>query len=153
MSAALATDRAAATDRIVESLLPRASQLTRLLLGRGSRSLTRAECGVLSTLSAGPRRVTELAATEVLAQPTVTQLVDRMQRRGLVERTRHDGDRRVVLVSITDAGHEALQTVRREYRELLRAAVADVPADELAALATATDALQQLIDAVQEMRP
>lgn len=146
------TDRDAALDAIVLNFLPRASQLTRLLLGTGSRTLTRAEGGMLSTLTAGPRRITELATTEALAQPTVTQLVDRLQNRGLVDRTRDPRDRRVVLVSITEDGREALEQVRAEYRKLLRTVARDLPENELAALLTATGTLQRLITAVQEAR-
>lgn len=153
MSTDVLADRAAAIDEIATQLVPRASQLTRLLLGSGSRTLTRAEAGLLSTLTAGSRRITELAATEVLAQPTVTQLVDRLQRRGLVDRARDPGDGRVVLVSITDAGQAALERVRDEYRAALRAAAGDLADAELAALVTATHALAHLINAVHESRP
>jgi len=153
MPADLLIDRTAALDEIAKNLVPRASQLTRLLLGRGSRTLSRAEGGLLSTLSARPRRITELAATEVLAQPTVTQLVDRLQKRGFVQRDRDASDGRVVLVSITDAGRDALEQLRGEYRAQMRAAAADLPDDELAALVRATESLQHLIDAVQEARP
>jgi DNA-binding MarR family transcriptional regulator len=152
MSTELATDRSARIDEVAADLLPRASQLTRLLLSGGSRTLTRAEGGLLSTLAAGPRRITELAVSEVLAQPTVTQLVDRLQRRGLVERTRDARDGRVVLVSITDAGRAALEGTREEYRVTLRAAAADLPDADLDALVAATRALERLIDAVQERR-
>jgi DNA-binding MarR family transcriptional regulator len=153
MFAGFATDRAAAIDEIAAHLVPRASQLTRLLLSTGSRTLSRAEGGLLSTLTSGPRRITELAASEALAQPTVTQLVDRLQKRGLVDRTRDANDGRVVLVSITAAGHDALDQVRAEYRTLLRQAASDLPEEDLAALARATEALARLIDAVQEARP
>jgi DNA-binding MarR family transcriptional regulator len=152
MSTDVLSDRIAAIDEIAAHLLPRASQLTRLLLGTGSRTLTRAEGGLLSTLSAGPRRITELAATEVLAQPTVTQLVDRLQQRGLVQRDRDAIDRRVVLVSITDAGRAELEQTRAEYRVQLRAAAADLPDADVDALLRATRTLERLIDAVQERR-
>src|SRR4051794_34184225 len=152
MSAVL-TDRTTAIDEIAVNLVPRASQLTRLLLSTGSRAITRAEGGLLSTLSLGPRRITELATTEVLAQPTVTQLVDRMQKRGLVERARHADDGRVVMVSITDAGRAVLDQTRSEYRAVLRRAASDLDDAELAALVSATETLKHLIDAVQEARP
>jgi DNA-binding MarR family transcriptional regulator len=151
MSALLA-DHTAEIDEIAAHLVPRASQLTRLLLSGGRRTLTRAEGGLLSTLTAGPRRITELAATEVLAQPTVTQLVDRLEKRGLVVRARDRRDRRVVLVSITPDGREELERTREEYRIALRAAAADLPAEDVEALVAATRVLERLIDAVQERR-
>ena len=59
--------------------------------------------------------------TEALAQPTVTQLVDKLEGRGLVTRARSDDDGRVVLVAITDAGRAALEEVRAEIRANMRA--------------------------------
>jgi DNA-binding MarR family transcriptional regulator len=153
MPSGLLIDRVEAIDEIATNLVPRASQLTRLLLSRGSRALTRAEGSLLRTLTGGPHSITELPTTEVLAQPTVTQLVDRLEKRGLVERARDAGDRRVVLVSITVEGRETLDALRAEYRAVLRQAAGDLPEEELAALLRATGTLQRLIDAVQETRP
>ncbi|MBX5441597.1 MAG: MarR family transcriptional regulator [Solirubrobacteraceae bacterium] len=144
-----AADRAAAIDEVAETLLPRASRLTRLLLRAGSRALTRGEAGLLATLTARPHRITELAETETLAQPTVTQLVDRLQRRGLVERSRDPGDGRVVLVSLTPRGRDALERLRAENRALLRRHVETLPDEDVAALLDATAVLGRLIDAVQ----
>lgn len=152
MTTTVSLDRASAIDEIVTHLVPRASQLTRLLLSTGSRTLSRAEGGLLSTLQTGPKRITDLAVSEVLAQPTVTQLVDRLQKRGFAERSRDERDGRVVLVSITPTGEEALDEMRSEYRAKLRAAVGDLPEAELSALASATATLVHLIVAAQDRR-
>jgi hypothetical protein len=67
------SSRAEAIDLIATTLASRASRLTRLLVrSAGSHELSRSEVGALLTLLDGPRRITELAATETLAQPTVT---------------------------------------------------------------------------------
>src|ERR1700729_2027637 len=97
-------DRSEAIDRVATTLLGRAARLTRLLMPSGAHELSRTEAGVLGTLRDGPRRITELAATEALAQPTVTQLVDKLEGRGLVARGRSGDDGRVVLVEMTAAG-------------------------------------------------
>jgi predicted transcriptional regulator len=39
-------------------------------------------------LGSGPRRITELAELERLAQPTLTQLVQRLEQQGFVNRER-----------------------------------------------------------------
>ena len=62
----LATDRAAAIDVVSASLVPRASLATRLLLRQTRRRISRSEAGILSALSGGPRRITELADLEAL---------------------------------------------------------------------------------------
>lgn len=144
-----AARREDAIEELAEALLPRASRLTRLLLRPGSRALSRTEGGVLATLASGSRRITELADSEALAQPTVTQLVDRMQRRGLVARERSAEDGRVVLVSIAPRGRELLDQTREQYRALLREAVRELPDDDVGALVAATATLQRLIDVLQ----
>jgi DNA-binding MarR family transcriptional regulator len=142
--------RTTAVQNVAEHLLPRASLITRLLIRRGTGGISRAEAGILSNLEHEPRRVTDLAASQALAQPTVTQLVGRLEERGLVARGRHPGDGRVVLVSLTTAGQEALEALRAEYRTVLRDHLAGRSDAEVQALAAATDALQDLIASLQD---
>src|ERR1700761_1762660 len=118
--------RTEAIDLVTSTLLARANRLTRLLMRSGAHPLSRTEAGVLSTLTEGPCRITELAATEALAQPTVTQLVDKLESRGLVARSRSGDDGRVVMVDITAAGAAALEEVRAEIRANMRGALADL---------------------------
>jgi len=105
---------------------------------------------VLSTLSRGHRRITELAEHEGLAQPTVTVLVGKLEARGLVSRGRDTSDGRVVLVDITDEGRVALERLRAEYREVLDDRMASMTDEEVASLRAATDTLGALIDALQQ---
>jgi DNA-binding MarR family transcriptional regulator len=143
------SDRAAAIDLVASDLLGRAARLTRLLMRSGAHTLSRTEAGVLATLTDGPRRITELAATEALAQPTVTQLVDKLEGRGLVARRRSGSDGRVVLVGITDSGGEHLEEVRAEIRANMREALADLPDAELTELAHAAETLGSLLETLQ----
>jgi DNA-binding MarR family transcriptional regulator len=145
----LIISRPEAVARVAGSLLPRASLLTRVLLRRVHHELSRAEVGLLSTLESGPRRITDLAEYEALAQPTITQLVNRLQQRGLVARERDPSDGRAVLVAATGAGREALAEVRSRYGALLAEHVRDMSDSDLAALVAATDALGRLIEALQ----
>jgi DNA-binding MarR family transcriptional regulator len=138
-------DRAEAIDLVASNLLGRAARLTRLLMRSGAHEISRTEVGVLATLSDGPRRITQLAMTEALAQPTVTQLIDKLEGRGLVSRSRSDQDGRVVLVEITTAGAAALETVRALIRANMREALADLPDAELIELAHAADTMGSLI--------
>jgi DNA-binding MarR family transcriptional regulator len=147
--ASKAASRAAAVETVARQLLPRASLISRLALRRGGTGLSRAEAGILSGLADGPQRVTELAASQALAQPTVTQLVGRLEERGQVVRGSHPDDGRVVLVSLTDDGRAALEALRSEYRQLLRDHLADRSDGDVQALAVATEVLQDLIDALQ----
>jgi DNA-binding MarR family transcriptional regulator len=139
-------DRADAIDLVASNLLGRAARLTRLLMRSGAHEISRTEVGVLATLSDGPRRITQLAMTEALAQPTVTQLIDKLEGRELVSRSRSEEDGRVVLVEITAAGAEALEVVRRLIRANMREALVDLPDAELTELAHAADTMGSLIE-------
>jgi DNA-binding MarR family transcriptional regulator len=144
--ASSSTDRSAAIDLVASTLLGRAARLTRLLMRSGAHEISRTEVGVLATLSEGPRRITQLAMTEALAQPTVTQLVDKLQGRGLVTRTRSKEDGRVVLVAITDEGAAALEAVRAEIRANMREALVELSDAELTELAHAGETMGRLIE-------
>jgi DNA-binding MarR family transcriptional regulator len=124
--------------------------LVRLLVGRLGGELSRTEVGLLSTLSDGPRRITELAELERLKQPTMTLLVQRLEQEGLVSRQRQAADdRRVVLVNLTEAGTVALEDYRAQARATLGAYVAEMPDEQVEALAAATETLADLVTLLQ----
>jgi DNA-binding MarR family transcriptional regulator len=100
--------------------------------------------------SARSRRITELAELEGLAQPTITILIKQLEEKGLVTRTRQSGDGRVVLVDLTDSGNVALEHYRGRLRAVLGGYLAEIADEQVAALATATETLAQLVDVLQQ---
>jgi DNA-binding MarR family transcriptional regulator len=71
--------------------------------------LTGPQLVVLKELvEASPRSVSELAAAVNLSQATVTGILDRLERKRMVERMRDSRDRRRVLVSPTPVAQEVL---------------------------------------------
>jgi DNA-binding MarR family transcriptional regulator len=137
-------------DYVSKQLLPDAGLLVRLLVREVGGELSRTEVGLLSTLSGGPRRITELAGLEGLAQPTMTILVKQLEHRGLVRRDRQADDGRVVLVHLTHSGAAALEDYRARARELLGTYLAEIPDEQVEKLAAATDALAQLVALLQQ---
>jgi DNA-binding MarR family transcriptional regulator len=143
------TERSEQIEFVSGQLLARAALLTRLLTRQLEGELSRTEAGILSTLESGPRRVTELAELEGLAQPTMTLLVKQLEARLLVSRERHAEDGRVVLVRVTDSGKAALSAFRGEAQTALRSYLEEMSDDQIQALATTTDAFQALIALLQ----
>ena len=133
---------------VATELVPSGALLTRLVT-REVGGLPRSEVGVLNTLGAGPRRITELAELEGLAQPTMTLLVKRLEEQGLVARERSDADGRVVIVTITVAGSRALAGFLEQVHDFLRDALAELPDARIEALAVAAGALAELITTLQ----
>ena len=60
-----------------------------------------------------------------------TGLIDRMAERGLIERTRLEDDRRVVLVGLTPAGKEMLDEIQIMKRDLMHAVLGRLDAAQL----------------------
>ena len=141
--------RAERIDYVAGHLLPHAALLTRLLIKEVRGELSRTEGGVLNTLSGGPRRITELAELEGLAQPTMTLLVQTLEQRGWVKRRRPADDGRVVLVSLTEAGKTTLEEFRTQFGAALRAHMDTMPDEQIAALETATETLGSLVGVLQ----
>ena len=93
--------------------------------------LTLSQYGLLEGLS-GRRvaRVQELAADAGIAAPTATRILDALERRGIVRRTRSREDRRAVAVSLTEFGEQALQAEEEWLRGRQRAFYASLPPAE-----------------------
>ena len=100
-------------ENLADELDQRLTALWHVLGRRGKRDLSRTAASVLATLrDLGPRRITELAESEAIAQPTVTTLVGRLERDGFVERRPDPADARAVLVHLSRAGRERLDAMR-----------------------------------------
>ncbi len=66
------------------------------------------------------RACSEIAERMINRDPDITRLVDRLERRGLVARSREGQDRRVITTRITPAGLELLQSLDRPIEEFNR---------------------------------
>ena len=140
------TRRSRQLDELAAALPQRASALTRIFFTRTATNVSRTEVGLLAALSTRPHRITELVAREGISQPAVTQLVNRLERRGWADRRTDPQDGRVVLVAITDAGGEALERVRADYRALLHEEITALDDEEVETLAAAVGILDRLIE-------
>jgi DNA-binding MarR family transcriptional regulator len=153
LPSSMSTTRDEQTGYVASQLVPRAALLTRLLGRHLQGSLTRPEIGVLNTLQAGPQRITDLAELEGVAQPTMTQLVNRLEQQGLVRRERRRDDGRVVVVSTTEAGIVALDGYRDQITVALSRYLDSMSDEEIEALATATETIAELARMLQRGGP
>jgi DNA-binding MarR family transcriptional regulator len=109
--------------------------------------LTLAQLSILLTLlDQGPIRMTELAAHERVRTPTTTVAIRRLEKLGLVKRSRDPSDLRAVLVDITPKGlaqhREALAARRAQLARLL----AKLSPEDLETLTRALVPLERLTD-------
>lgn len=97
---------------------------------------------LLSTVETGRLRMSELAAMGLVSRSRLTYIVDRLERRGLVERGRCESDRRGVWAMLTDAGNELLEATAPGHVDSVRARLLDhLDADEVRDTSTAIDRL------------
>lgn len=96
--------------------------------------LDRQQYWVLGGLARSPQRMSALAESAQTSQASLTGIVDRLEDRGLVARLRSCEDRRVIEVSITEAGAAELARARAIFTERLEHTLAPLGADERAVL-------------------
>jgi len=121
---------------------------------RTPRDMSLTSVLALSTLDrTGPRRVTELAASEGITQPSVTALVAGLVRAGYVERRSDPSDRRVVMVAITEAGSAFVRERRAATAQVFADAVDRLSPQEAATLGAALPVIERLHGLIEELRP
>jgi DNA-binding MarR family transcriptional regulator len=145
------SERAEQLEYIAEHLLTRSAILVRLLVKQvRSREVSRTEMQVLSILSEGPRKITELAELEGVAQPTMTLLVKRLEEQGWTQREGLPGDGRVVMISLTAAGRAAQRKFRARFLAAMRTDLQELSDEQLQALSAATETLDSFVDDLQQ---
>ena len=92
--------------------------------------------------SRGPLRPVDIASLLERAPNSVSMIVDRMVKAGLVRRTRDRKDRRTVLVSLTTKGDEAVRPAVAAAWEFINKLLSLLSHDEQRALAGALEALK-----------
>ena len=102
----------------------------------------------LSALSvvvfAGPIGIGALATAEGVAAPTMTRLVDGLERDGYVHRRPDPADARGVLVEATATGRRVLTKGRQRRVRTLASGLAGLSAEELAAIARGAELIERV---------
>jgi DNA-binding MarR family transcriptional regulator len=117
------------------------------------RDMSLTSAATLATLDrTGPRRITDLAASEGVTQPAMTVLVRVMEESGLVERRGDPSDKRVTLACLTGAGASYVRARRQAGVQAYAGLIDKLTDDEVEALVAALPALQHLAELDSEDR-
>lgn len=109
-----------------------------------AHDLTPQQAQLLCRLMAGPIGMTELRQALHLEKSSLTGLVDRVERRGLVQRVRPSHDRRACDIALTSQGRRLANATHRAISDRLEMLAGDV---SLADQATLTTTISQLLEA------
>jgi DNA-binding MarR family transcriptional regulator len=106
-------------------------------------ALSLVHLNVLTAIEAdGPLSMKRLAEAMDVTDASATGIVDRMEKRGLVERRHATEDRRVVLVHLTEAGRGVFSQMAEHRRETLSRILSELNDDEVSALLIGMKALK-----------
>lgn len=106
--------------------------------------LSNPQCLVLKTIDEnGPSSLASMSRYLNVSPANMTGLVDRLEKKGLVRRTRKLGDRRVTIVELTDEGRPLSQSVPDPIEEKLVTGLKDVSPIDLQHI---VDAFQKVVD-------
>jgi len=98
-------------------------------------ALSLVHLNVLTAIEAeGPLAMKQLAELMDVSDASATGIVDRMEKRGLVERRHGTTDRRVVLVYRTSAGEQVFGEMAAHRRGMLSRVLAELSEEEMGAL-------------------
>ncbi len=108
--------------------------------------LSMAQLNILYTLQrCGEMPMSRLAEMLNVSLSNATGLIDRIEERGLIERTRVPEDRRIVLIRVTAAGERMLGDIDALSDDLIRTVLGRLDVAELAAVALAFGSLREAL--------
>ena len=136
-------------DAIAEMIELETDLMWRYLIDRDTLSASAAL--VVNRLhNEGPMRLTALAEAEGASQSGMTQLVQRMERQGLLERWSDPDDGRASLVMLGDAGRQNWETRAALRRQRIAALLPSVSRDDQLALWLAAQVVNRVLGQMRE---
>ena len=134
---------------VLGDLVTAGHRLTRLAAHEVGGASSPAVWRTLSVLVSWPggMRLGVLAERSRVAQPTTTKIVRALVAQGWIAQVTDPSDARATLLEITTAGEAALADWRDRLATALVPRFADLPADDVAALARAVELIMARVDA------
>jgi DNA-binding MarR family transcriptional regulator len=112
--------------------------------------LTETQSDVLRTLLVhGDMSSADLSRNLYMTPANITGVIDRLEKKGLVERTRQQVDRRVALISLTESGKELSQQLPDPIENKLISGLENLASEQVQALG---EAMKQIIDLIGDDR-
>jgi DNA-binding MarR family transcriptional regulator len=135
-------DRVALEREVLDAIASFSPRDRNLLRNWHRHAISLVHVNVLTSLDIeGPLSMTRLAETMDISDASATGIVDRMEKRGLVERRRDAADRRVVLVCPTERGLQVFRDMDAHRRKFLSLVLSHLSDAQLAALKSGMQAV------------
>jgi len=109
--------------------------------------LTEPQSAVVRNLyNKGPMSSANLSRNLFVTPSNITGIIDRLEKKRFVERIKKEGDRRVALITLTEAGQELSKTLPDPIMKKFIAELADLEPEHVQLLAMAMNQILNLID-------
>jgi DNA-binding MarR family transcriptional regulator len=132
---------------VADHLRPTLLRLARELRREKIAGVSPQQVGLLAAIKYAPGiTVGELAADERVSTAAMSKRVSRLERDGLVARTKSEADRRCVGLTLTEEGQRALRRVRSRRTAWLASRLSALSPAELAAIGDAAEPLGRLLE-------
>jgi DNA-binding MarR family transcriptional regulator len=128
--------------KIIQAIDLNSRQLVKRLGLTGPQLVILREIAFLGEVTAG-----EIARAVSLSQATVTGIVDRMEKRGLVTRRRSNQDKRKIMIRVTSTGNDIIEKAPPLMQEAFEARFENLPAWEQNMILSALLRLVSIMDA------
>ena len=138
---------------VIESIVGAIRRLNRAIYLDASRTsrefgLTRSQSGVLKLLlMLGPLSSADLSRQLYMTPANMTGIIDRLERKGLVDRTRQSVDRRVVLITLTESGNDLSRRLPDSIERKLVSELMALSPEQMQMLSKAMNQIVHLMDA------
>ncbi|AKH68198.1 transcriptional regulator [Spongiibacter sp. IMCC21906] len=110
--------------------------------------LTAPQMLILQTLrDQGDAIISEIAGQVSLSLATVTSIIDRLEKRGLVKRARSSQDKRKVFACLTDAGYDIIRNAPTPLQEYFKRQFGDLQDWEQTQIISSLQRLAHMMDA------
>jgi DNA-binding MarR family transcriptional regulator len=140
------------TAKTIADMIDAGTDLTWRYLLPNRKDLSASATLVLNRVNQeGPMRLTALAAAEETSQPAMTQLVQRMERQGLLERLSDPEDGRAALVAISEAGRRLWDRRTEGRRERLANLLAGLTPEDAQTLLLAAHVAMPILRQLREI--
>lgn len=97
-------------------------------------------------LNNGSMSSADLSRLMYVTPSNMTGIIDRLERKDLIERVRKEGDRRVALITLTDTGKHLSERIPDSIEKKIITELADLEGDHVQLLAVAMNQILNLID-------
>ncbi len=97
----------------------------------------------------GPLKLTDCSVSLGVSKPTVTKIVDNLEKNGYVERKKEGGDRRSYYVHLTDRGKERLDAINKQLEDVFYGAMKELKIEEVKRLNSSIAMIREGLRSIQ----